>query len=60
LRECYNGDVFLKRLSPTCKKPGTAESFCVTLESWVGASMMSKPVPTERCSFGCKDGECLQ
>ena len=56
---CYMGDVYLKRISPICKKPTTVDSYCIQLESWVGGSMMTEPSPIDDCRQGCKDGVCL-
>jgi hypothetical protein len=53
-RVCYQGDVYLNRISPICSKPGTQESRCIS-------KVVRDPNPAERCSGSlshCINGEC--
>lgn len=58
-RVCYQGDLYLQRNSPICKKSGTPESYCIQKTSFVGASMTTQAKPIKICMNGCKDGDCL-
>ncbi len=58
-RICYKGDVYLQRISPICRHPGTPQSTCVEKTTLVGQTLVSQATPAERCSNGCKDGVCL-
>lgn len=56
---CYRGDVYIQKINPICRMAGKPESYCVNYTSLAGASMLSEPVPFERCSQGCLNGACL-
>jgi len=57
---CYNEDVYIQRVSYTCRNPGTVESECIEKRIFEGQSAWTPPSPHKTCgSRGCKDGECL-
>ena len=58
-RICYKGDVYLKRITPICKHPGSTDAVCMQRESWVTGTINKAPTPTEVCGHGCEDGKCL-
>ena len=57
---CYLHNVYLKKITPICKKPGSVESYCVSQESWVTGSIVAEPIPLETCSNGCVNGTCVK
>jgi hypothetical protein len=59
IRLCHNGDVYIQQTTPLCQKPATADARCVYKTSLAGETMTQEANPLERCSRGCKDGECI-
>jgi len=58
-RICYQNDVYLQQQTPLCRQSGTPEARCVNKVGLVGDTLTQKATPIERCSRGCKDGECV-
>ncbi|MFH1404295.1 MAG: hypothetical protein ABIH11_08515 [Candidatus Altiarchaeota archaeon] len=59
-RICYKGDVYIQQGTPLCQKPGTTEARCIYKTILLGETITQEANPYERCSRGCKDGECIE
>lgn len=49
---CYNGDVHIDRITPSCQSPNTPYAKCVN------TTRLSQN-PIERCGDRCAGGECV-
>jgi hypothetical protein len=56
---CYKNNVYVQQVTPLCQKPGTPEARCVYKTSLLGESITTEAIPHERCSRGCRNGECI-
>ena len=57
-RVCVNGDVYLQRIQPVCRNPGTPQAECIEKATLVGQTMRTQPKPIDVCVKSCKMGVC--
>jgi hypothetical protein len=58
-RICKGLEVYMQRVSPVCRKPGTPSAECIYRTTLVGQTLVSQARPIERCENECRDGICI-